>query len=221
MTRGTRTGRALLRVGAALALLAWAAHAALSGSELGAWAALGSAWVEGAGAAFSWLAVACGVFGLSFAVAALRFRTLLVGGGVPARYGVLLRATIVASFFNVVVPGGLAGDAYRVVDVRVETGRGAEALGLVVLERILSLAALGTLCAAAVPAGGEPVAIEDDGRGCRPRDVVHRLAPVTHDGVPVVGGPAVAENERGGLDSPVVVAKSIFNGICSQDLGTG
>jgi uncharacterized protein (TIRG00374 family) len=96
---------------------------------------------------------------VSFAVGTLRFQILLRGGGLPSRWPVLLRAYLVASYFNTVLPGAILGDAYRVWDVRADTGRGSEALGLVIVERLLSLAALGSIGLLAAPA--IPLADED------------------------------------------------------------
>lgn len=149
--RGSRPALAAARIAAAFALLLWAVHAALGDLEGGVGPALRAAWVGGGTSVLGWGTLACSVFGVSFAFGAWRFYLLLTGAGLALRYRMLLRATVVASFFNVVVPGGIAGDAYRVWDVRSDAGRGSETLGLVALERILSLAALGMIGLLAVP----------------------------------------------------------------------
>src|SRR4029453_7030699 len=77
-----------------------------------------------------------------FAGGAARFRRLLRGVGIVVPFRALLRAYLVGAFFNVALPGGLAGDAWRILDVRRGTGRGSEALGVVAVERLVSLAAL-------------------------------------------------------------------------------
>jgi len=149
----------LLRLAVAAAFLALAFRLALPPEVSGLGAALAAAWTTGLPEALGWLALACAILGASFAVGTLRFQILLRGGGLPSRWGVLLRAYLVASFFNTVLPGGILGDAYRVWDVRADTGRGSEALGLVVVERLLSLAALGSIGLLAAPA--IPLAADD------------------------------------------------------------
>ncbi len=141
----------LLRVAIAGALLFVVFRVALppEGRTLDA---LGDAWTTGVAEALGWLGVAWALLGASFAIGALRFRTLLRGAGLDAGFGTLLRAYVVASFFNIVLPGAILGDAYRVWDARRDTGRGSEVLGLVVLERLLSLAALGGIALVALPA---------------------------------------------------------------------
>lgn len=113
-------------------------------------AALAAAWTAPTAQALAWFAFACLCFGANFATGAARFAGLLRGAGLRASYAPLLRAYLVASFANLVFPGGL-GDAYRFVDARRDTGRGGEVLGIVVLERLLSLAALGGIVLLAVP----------------------------------------------------------------------
>ena len=148
-----------LRLAVALALLALAFRVALPVEISGLGSALAAAWTTGLPEALAWLALACAILGASFAVGTMRFQILLRGGGLPSRWGVLLRAYLVASYFNTVLPGAILGDAYRVWDVRADTGRGSEALGLVIVERLLSLAALGSIGLLAAPA--IPLADED------------------------------------------------------------
>jgi uncharacterized membrane protein YbhN (UPF0104 family) len=78
-------------------------------------------------------------------VAALRFQLLLSGAGLQTGLLSLFRAYVVAGFFNLVLPGAMLGDVYRFFDVRRDVGSGSEVLGMVVLERLLGLAALGSI----------------------------------------------------------------------------
>jgi glycosyltransferase 2 family protein len=138
------------RLAVAALLLALAFHLALGG-EAGALARLRASFVAPPAAAAGWLAAACALLGGSFLAGAARFRALLAGAGVARPFGGLLRAYLVAGFLNLVLPGAILGDAWRVWDVRRDTGRGSEALGIVALERLVSLAALALLALAAVP----------------------------------------------------------------------
>jgi len=131
-------------------LLALAFRLALGG-EAGGLARLRGSFVAPLAETAAWLALACALLGGSFAAGAARFRDLLRGAGIAASYGALLRGYLVAGFFNLVLPGAILGDAFRVWDVRQGTGRGSEALGIVALERLVSLVALALLAAAAVP----------------------------------------------------------------------
>ena len=49
------------------------------------------------------------------------------------------------------LPGAILGDAYRLWDARREAGSGSKVAGIVVVERLLSLAALGSLGLLAAP----------------------------------------------------------------------
>jgi glycosyltransferase 2 family protein len=131
-------------------LLALAFRLALGG-EAGGLARLRGSFVAPLGPTLAWLGLACALLGGSFAAGAARFRDLLRGAGIGASYAELLRGYLVAGFFNLVLPGAILGDAWRVWDVRESTGRGSEVLGIVALERLVSLVALALLALAALP----------------------------------------------------------------------
>jgi uncharacterized membrane protein YbhN (UPF0104 family) len=139
----------VLRLAIAGALLAVAFRVALGG-EAGALARLRGSFVVPPGATLAWLALASGMIGSSYLAGAARFRTLLRGAGIEVPFGALLRAYLVSAFFNLVLPGGVGGDAWRIWEVRRGTGRGSEALGTVAVERLVSLAALVVLALGAV-----------------------------------------------------------------------
>jgi hypothetical protein len=139
----------VLRLAVAGVLLVVAFRVALGG-EAGAFERLRGSFVAPPGATLAWLALACALIGSSFAAGAARFRTLLRGAGIEVPFGALLRAYLVSAFFNLVFPGGLGGDAWRIWDVRRGTGRGSEALGIVAVERVVSLAALVLLALLAI-----------------------------------------------------------------------
>ena len=119
---------------------------------------LREAWQIPVGEALLWFALAWVILGVSLAVGAIRFRVLLRGLGLDIPLSNLFRAYLVATFFNLVLPGAILGDVYRLFDARRDTGEGSRVLGIVVLERILSLAALGGIAlvvAPAIPAVGD------------------------------------------------------------------
>jgi uncharacterized protein (TIRG00374 family) len=138
-----------VRIGVAGGLLAWAIHAALPSDGA---RALRDALPGSAGEAALWLALGFALFGANLALGAARFGLMLRGAGLRSSWPVLFRAYLVATFFNTVLPGAVMGDVYRVVDARHEAGSGSAVLGVVVLERLLGLAALGTLALIAAPA---------------------------------------------------------------------
>jgi uncharacterized membrane protein YbhN (UPF0104 family) len=131
----------VLRIAVAAALLALAFRIALGG-EAGALGRLRGSFATPLGETLAWFALACAILGVSFAAGAARFRALLRGASLGAPFGTLLRAYLVAAFFNLVLPGNILGDAWRVWVVRRDTGRGSEALGIVAVERLVSLTAL-------------------------------------------------------------------------------
>jgi uncharacterized membrane protein YbhN (UPF0104 family) len=98
-----------------------------------------------------WFALAWVILGASLVVGAVRFRGLLRGAALDIGLTRLLRAYLVATFFNLVLPGAILGDVYRIFDARRDSGEGGRVLGIVVLERILSLAALGSIALLVAP----------------------------------------------------------------------
>jgi hypothetical protein len=140
-----------LRLIVACALLAFVFHIALPQSEVGLIESIVSAWSGGPFEAGSWFLIALVIFAITFAIGALRFSTLLRGAGFDIGWRILFRAYLVAGFFNLVLPGAILGDAYRLWDVRREEGKGSRALGIIAVERLLSLSALGCLGLVAAP----------------------------------------------------------------------
>ena len=141
--------RLLLRAAVGMLLLAFAIRFGVP-EEARSLSALAATWKAPLGTALAWFALACLCFGANFVAGAARFTGLLRGAGLRIGWGSVFRAYLVASFANVILPAGI-GDVYRFVDARRDTGRGGEVLGIVVLERLLSLAALGAIVLVAVP----------------------------------------------------------------------
>jgi len=121
--------------------------------------AITGSWQTDAGEAWAWFWLAFALLGVSFAVGTSRFRLLLRGAGFEVAWPVLFRALLVAGFFNLVLPGAILGDVYRVWDVKREAGDGSRALGVVVVERLLGFAALG--CVGLFAAPFVPLAAQD------------------------------------------------------------
>jgi len=115
-------------------------------------AALLGAWRVPLGQALLWFALAWGILGAGLLIGVVRFRVLLAGIGLGMGFATLFRAYLVATFFNLVLPGAILGDVYRFFDARRATGQGASVAGVVVLERLLSLAGLGAIALAIAPA---------------------------------------------------------------------
>ena len=141
----------VLRVPIAVILLVVAVRAALPDQDADLLDVLRGAWQSSAAIAWLWAGVAFLLFALNLAVGAKRFQLMLRGAGLEARWLPLFRAYLVATFFNTVLPGGVMGDVYRVWDARVDGGRGSAIFGVVVLERLLGLSALGCLALVAAP----------------------------------------------------------------------
>lgn len=151
--------RLVVRFVVAIALLAFVIRMALPESEAGFVASIAAAWQTGPLEAATWFALSFALFGVSFAIGASRFSALLVGAGFSVGWWMLFRAYLVAGFFNLVLPGAILGDVYRLWDVRREAGEGSRALGIIAVERLLGLSALGSLGLVAAPF--IPLAAED------------------------------------------------------------
>jgi len=143
--------RLALRVAVAGTLLVLVFRMALPETEAGFATAILAAWQTGPSEASCWFALAFSLFGVSFAIGASRFATLLAGAGLEVAWRVLFRAYLVAGFFNLVLPGAILGDVYRVYDVRRTAGEGSRALGIVAVERLLGFSALGCFGLVAAP----------------------------------------------------------------------
>ncbi|MCG8592191.1 MAG: flippase-like domain-containing protein [Proteobacteria bacterium] len=134
-----------VRLCVALGLMALAFRIALPAGDGSAWLRLREAWTGTPAEMLAWFALASAVLGINLAVGAWRFQLLLGGAGHAVPGIALFRGYLVATFFNTLLPGAVLGDVYRVVDARREMRSGSRATGLVVLERLFSLAALGVL----------------------------------------------------------------------------
>lgn len=143
----------VLRAGVALGGLALAFHLALPADQSNAAvaASLLSAWSVPAAEALGWFGLAVLLLGVNLGVGAVRFRGLLRGADLHIDLATLLRAYLVAAFFNLALPGAMFGDVYRFWDARRDTGEGSRVLAVVSLERILSLGALGAIALAVAP----------------------------------------------------------------------
>lgn len=157
--RARRALSLLVRFAVAAGGLALAFRLAARGTEGDLVRQLLHAWQLPLAEGLAWFAGAWWLLGVGLAVGALRFRVLLRGAGLDIALSTLFRAYLVASFFNLVLPGSMLGDVYRFFDARRDTGEGARVLAIVVLERALSLAALGSLAMAVAPA---ILRLEDD-----------------------------------------------------------
>ncbi len=122
------------------------------GEDKGIARALVDAWQVPAVEVLLWFGLAWGILGVGLWLGAIRFRILLHGGGLDVPLPVLFRAYLVAAFVNLVLPGAILGDVYRFWDARRNTGQGPVVLGIVAVERVLSLAALGSIALAIAPA---------------------------------------------------------------------
>ena len=98
-----------------------------------------------------WLGVGLALFGLTLATAALRFHVLMRAADVPSSVGSAQRHLFIATFFNTVLPGGFMGDAWRIWEGHDQLRRGPAVLGVVALERLLGLQALGLVALIGAP----------------------------------------------------------------------
>jgi len=147
----------------ALLLLYWSFQLALPRDAAGTidWSALLRAFELPLPATLLWVAAGFLLCGATLALAALRFHVLMRAARVPSDFRSAWHLLLVATFFNTVLPGGVLGDAWRVWQGHDRLRRGPAVLGVVALERVLGLQALGlvALCGApwvptdALPAG--------------------------------------------------------------------
>jgi uncharacterized protein (TIRG00374 family) len=97
--------------------------------------------------AWSWLAAALAVYGVSAWGGALQWSWLLQAAGLKTAPGEMRRLYLVGLFFNNFLPANIGGDAYKIVDLGRREGCPAAVFGATLLDRLVGLAAL-TLFAA-------------------------------------------------------------------------
>lgn len=97
------------------------------------------------------LALALGLYSLAVLVTAMKWWVLVRVQGLPASWRAILHHTLVAAFFNNVLPANVGGDVMRGYGLVRETGRAMEAVISVVMDRLVGLVAF---ISTAVVAGG-------------------------------------------------------------------
>ncbi len=143
--------RIAVRLVVAVLLLSFVFRIAIPEDGQGIVASLRAAWQTSLPVSLFCFGVAFTILGISFAIGASRFSLLLTGADVDVPWRSLFRAYLIAGFFNLVLPGAILGDVYRLWDVREQVGAGSRTLGIIVVERLLSLTALGCLGLVAAP----------------------------------------------------------------------
>lgn len=81
---------------------------------------------------------------------AVRFGIVLRAAGIAVPLGQLLRLTLIGNFFNHFVPGGTGGDVVKAFGIARHTPRRAEAVAMILLDRVLGLVGLTLMAAVAV-----------------------------------------------------------------------
>jgi uncharacterized protein (TIRG00374 family) len=81
---------------------------------------------------------------------ALRWSIVLRAAGISVPYGQLLRLTFIGNFFNNFVPGGTGGDVVKAFAIARHTERRAEAVAMILLDRVLGMVGLTLMAAVAV-----------------------------------------------------------------------
>ena len=149
-------GKLILQAVMTVRLLAWIA------SRL-TWESLTRTLVA---AAPAWFLLASGLYLLSLAVAAVRWRSIMYSRERPIPLHELLALNLVGSFFNQVLPGSLSGDTARAFYSGRHSGSLTLAAAAVLGDRLLGLGALVALVladAALERFGGDPDAILTEG----------------------------------------------------------
>jgi hypothetical protein len=137
----------------AVALLGWSFHLALPREATGriAWGALVDTVAVPASEAGLFALLCFGLFGATLCAGALRFHLLMQAADVPSRLGEAVHVFLVAIFFNTVLPGNVVGDGWRVWQGHDRKRKGPAVLGVIALERLLGLQALGVVALCGAP----------------------------------------------------------------------
>jgi len=106
---------------------------------------------------FAWAGAALATYAVMLLVSAWRWRLLLRAQAVDVGFGQLTQSFLVATFFNNFLPSNIGGDVVRVADTARAAGSKTLATTVVLLDRVLGLAALlavGAVAAAAAASSG-------------------------------------------------------------------
>ncbi|MGD8997507.1 MAG: lysylphosphatidylglycerol synthase transmembrane domain-containing protein [Anaerolineae bacterium] len=121
--------RGILQLALSLALLAWLANRV--GFDVVVSTLAGVSW--------TWYLPAFLVFLGNVLLRAYRWHVLVTALGHRVSYGRLLYLYFLGFFFNNFIPSGFGGDVVKVLSLRRDQGRGAEALSSVVMDRLTGL----------------------------------------------------------------------------------
>ncbi len=131
----------LLRIGISVGLLAWVLP------RVG----LADMWREIQSVQPGWLGLALALCILGTALRAYRWQALLMGLGLQAPIGRLIRLYFVGTFFNTFLPSGFGGDLVRVVELARDSRRAHEATGTVLVDRLTGILVLLAVALLALP----------------------------------------------------------------------
>lgn len=99
----------------------------------------------------AWFSAGVFSFGLTFVIAALRWRYLMAGQGIALKFGETLRLSVIGMFFSTILPGGISGDAVKVYYVAGKfPERKTATVFAILMDRILGLATLMVFALAAI-----------------------------------------------------------------------
>ncbi len=104
-----------------------------------------------AGANWTLLALALGLYVAGIALRAVRWQALLEAQGIAVPLPRLVVLYYVGSFFNILLPTGVGGDAVRAYELAHDAGSGALAVGTVLTDRAIGLLMLFMMAALALP----------------------------------------------------------------------
>jgi uncharacterized protein (TIRG00374 family) len=98
------------------------------------------------------LVIVCLLYPAAVLICAIKLKWILDGYGVPVSLTRSIDLNWIAAFFNNFLPGTLGADIYRVIDLnRVRTGKRAQVLSTVILDRGLGMLAMLIVAAATSP----------------------------------------------------------------------
>jgi len=109
---------------------------------------------------WGWFAVAAGMQLTAIVFAILRWRLLLSGQGIKAKWGFLAPSFMIGRFWGAFTPGGLGLDGWRLYDVATQTDKPARAVAVTTVEKILGQLAFGLVVVTASVWGLEMMGVE-------------------------------------------------------------
>lgn len=163
-----------------------------------------------------WLGAAIALHIFAVVAGTLRWRALLRARGISLPLPILLRSFLVGRFIGAFTPSTTGLDGYRALDVARRTGETAASASVIVVEKLVGLVAMASVCAVLLPFGLA------ERLGAPGLAAALAMAGGAGAGLYVLSSPARAQRVARALPGPLGArGEKIARGLAGAGLGAG